>query len=165
MSERRRIGATLEDAVAVATADGGAVRLVFRTAGGETVEGLADLGAGPGVEAARGEATVLRLLRAARRRPPPELRGRAEEAARLLAAARGLRVRLEVRTRVRLHFTAWTEEGPLEVDDVKEVVEDAGGFLVRRLGGRLPVRLPRAQVLRRRTSRRTWLEITGIERA
>lgn len=165
MSDRRRIEAALEDAEAVEGPDACAVRLVFRSARGERIEGLADLGPEPGVASVRGEATVRRVLRAARRRAPATLRGRAEEAARRLREARGARLRLEVRARVRLRFTAWTEDGPLVVDDVDEVIEDASGFVVRRLAGRLPVRVPRAQVLRQRTSRETWLEITGIERA
>jgi hypothetical protein len=164
VSERRRIDAWLEDAVAVPTADGCAVKLVFRGRRGETLEGLADLGPAESVESTRGVATVLRLLRAARRRAPQRLLGAAEDAARRLAPARGLRVRLEVRARVRLRFTAWTEQGPLVVDDVQEVREDAAGFLVRRLDGRLPARIPRADVLRHHTSRETWLEITAIDR-
>ena len=38
-------------------------------------------------------------------------------------------------------------------------------YLILRLGGRFPVRLPREQVVRQRTESETWYEVMSIERA
>jgi hypothetical protein len=51
------------------------------------------------------------------------------------------------------------------VSDVAEVLEDESAYLILRLGGRFPVRLPRERVVRRRSESETWYEVTSIERA
>lgn len=164
MSKRRRIEARLEDAVAVSTPEGHGVRLVFRSDSGETLDAQAELGPERSLASAQGVACLRRLLRVARRQAPETLLGDPEQCARRLREVRGLRVRLEVRERVRVRFTAWTDAELRVIDDVQDVREDAQGFVIRRLDGRPPVRLPRQGVSRGRTTRYTWLEITGIER-
>ena len=77
-----------------------------------------------------------------------------------VSTRKGHGVRLEVRER----FSAWADAELRVIDDVQDVREDAQGFVIRRLDGRPPVRLPRQRVSRGRTTRYTWLEITGIER-
>ncbi len=51
------------------------------------------------------------------------------------------------------------------MSDVAEVLEDESAYLILRLGGRFPVRLPREQVVRQRTESETWYEVMSIERA
>ena len=79
--------------------------------------------------------------------------------------ALGTRVRLQVRPRFRVRFTFWTESGVESVSDVAEVLEDESAYLVLRLGGRFPLRLPREQVVRQRTEAESWYEVSSIERA
>ena len=69
-----------------------------------------------------------------------------------------------MRPRATVRFTVWTDDGVESVSDVLDVREDESSFLVHRLRGRLPVRVPREAVVRRETSRETWLEVTAIER-
>ena len=74
-------------------------------------------------------------------------------------------MRLEVRPRSRVRFTVWTESKVESVSDVAEVLEDESAYLILRLGGRFPVRLPREKVVRQRIESETWYEVTSIERA
>ena len=64
-----------------------------------------------------------------------------------------------------MRFTVWTESGVESVSDVAEVLEDESAYLILRLGGRLPLRLPRERVVRQRTESETWYEVMSIERA
>jgi hypothetical protein len=145
---------------------------VFRPEGSHRgigrIDDFACLDAALSVQSALGIGKVLRLLRAARIAPPRELECLGKDptrAAALLERALGTRVRLEVRTRSRVRFDVWTESGVESVSNVAEVLEDGSAFLVRRLGGRFPLRLPREQVVRQRTESETWYEVMSIERA
>jgi len=178
MAPRRRLIARLEEATATAPADLrnpesiAGVALVFRSEAGHTAIGRIDdfacLDATLSVESALGVGKLLRLLRAARIAPPPRvdsLWGDPGRAAALLERALGTRVRLEVRPRSRVRVTFWTESEVASVSDVAEVLEDESAYLILRLGGRFPVRLPRERVVRRRSESETWYEVTSIERA
>jgi len=174
----RRLLARLEEATATPPADPGnpesvsGIALVFHAEGGHhpvgRIDDFACLDAAFSVESALGIGKVLRLLRAARIAPPrsvDSLRGDPTRAAALLERALGTSVRLEVRSRFRVRFTVWTESGVESVSDVAEVLEDESAYLILRLGGRLPLRLPRERVVRQRTESETWYEVMSIERA
>lgn len=134
----------------------------------ERVDDYAHLGPAVSVVAVEGVGKVVRLLRAARLavpREPLDLLGRADDTAARLEKALGCNVRLEVRPRSRIRFTAWTESGVETVDDVAEVVEGESAYLVTRRNGGFPVRIEREAVVRRQTECERWLEIVGVERA
>lgn len=134
----------------------------------ESIEHFADLGPELSVEAVRGVGCVARVLRAARIALPGDplaLVGRVDEAAELLERAIGTPLRIGFKTRSRLRFLAWTENGLETVNDVAEVRELDDAFFVTRQGGRFPVRVDRASVVRQRTECERWYEILEIERA
>ncbi len=165
----RRLAAVFEEVEPIS--DPPALRLAFRPTGPrapeERVEDRADLDAALSLESAMGIGKVLRLLRAARLVAPRDasvLLGDPERAAALLSRALGTAVMLDVRTRATVRFTAWTDQGVESIPDVADVMEDASGFLVRRRGHRLPVRIPRDQVVRQQTRTERWLEVVSIER-
>ena len=171
MPPRRQIRARLVGAEPTRGTHRLGVTLRFRSESSrapvEHIEDFADLGPKQTLEAIVGLGRVLRLLRAARLVAPAEPRsllGQPEEVVELLDRALGTVVVLEVRPRSSVRFTVWTDQGVAWVDQVLDVVEDETAFLVRRQGGRLPIRVPRDQVVRRRTTRETWLEVTAIER-
>lgn len=172
MPPRRRVAATFSWASPRRSEAAVGVELGFAAPAGflddaEQLQDFADLGPQLCVPAVAGIGKVLRILRAARiaaPRDPLALLGREEEAASLLGRALGARVLLEVRPRSRLRFMAWTDAGVEVVDDVADVIEEPGVYLVVRRGGRPPVRIPRAAVVRRRTVRERWWEIVGVER-
>ena len=178
MASPRRLLVRLEEATATPAADPqnpesvSGVALVFRSEGGQRAVGRIDdfacLDDALSVESALGVGKVLRLLRAARIAAPPQansLKGDPNRAATLLERALGTRLRLEVRPRSRVRFTVWTESDVESVSDVAEVLEDESAYLVLRLGGRFPIRLPREKVVRQRTESETWYEVVSIERA
>ena len=178
MASPRRLLVRLEEATATPPASPGhpesvsGVALVFRPEVGNRAIGRIDdfacLDDTLSVESALGIGKVLRLLRAARIAAPPQvnsLKGDPNRAAALLERALGTRVRLEVRPRSRVRFTVWTESDVESVSDVAEVLEDESAYLILRLGGRFPVRLPREKVVRQRTESETWYEVMSIERA
>jgi hypothetical protein len=171
MPSLRRIAARLESATPGARDGGIGVELGFRPTSARQPESLrdwADLGPALTVPAVGGVSKVFRILRAARIATPREplwLVGRAEEAGALLARAIGAPLLLQVRPRSRLRFIAWTEAGVEAVSDVADVIEAPDAWLVLRRGGRMPVRIPRARVVRRQTECERWLEVVGVERS
>ncbi len=131
------------------------------------IEDFIDLGPELTLASAAGVAKLMRLLKSLRLASGPEPAhwlGRAAEAEARLAPRGGAAVVLMGRTRTRLRFTAWTEEGVETIEPVAEVVTTDDAFLVRRLGHGLPVRVPRASVTRQETTRDSWFEVHGIER-
>jgi hypothetical protein len=168
MSSLRRVAVTFEGATESAREGRVGVDLRFRTAREpEALRDWAELGPAFTVPAVAGLGKVLRILRAARIAAPREplaLVGRADAAAALLARAAGAPLVVELRPRSRLRFLAWTEAGVEAVDDVADVIEAADAFLVVRRGGRFPVRIPRASVVRRQTECERWFEVVGVER-
>jgi hypothetical protein len=134
----------------------------------DRVDEFADLGPELTLESSHGLATILRLLKAARLTAPRPLEswlGQPELAAERLDNARGGAFALEIVGRTRMRFTAWTEEDTVEISNVADVQSDAEAFLVRRVGHRMPVRIPREVVVRHETDHERWFEITTIERA
>ena len=172
MSVPRRITASLSHVRTVRDDAGCGVALQFAPSSRnardvESVDEFADLGPELTLSSSRGLATLLRVLRVARLsapRPPGSWLGEPELATRRLQAAIGRSFALEVVPRVRLKFTAWTEEDTVEVSNVADVQSDESGFLVRRVGHRIPIRVPRELVVRHETGRERWFQITAIER-
>jgi hypothetical protein len=136
--------------------------------GAERIDDFADLGPELSVPAVAGIGKVVRILRAARiaaPRDPMSLAGRMDLAVSLLEKARGREMRLEVRSRSRIRFAAWTESGVETLENVSEVIERDRELLVMRHGGRFPVRFDLDQVVRRVTETQRWFEVLGVERA
>ncbi|MDJ0785601.1 MAG: hypothetical protein QNK05_02265 [Myxococcota bacterium] len=145
--------------------------LTFRLLGSrapvDEVHDRLDLGPELTLESASSMARLLRLLRVARVATPRDARallGQPEEALRRTLRAVGVPLLLEVRPRSTLRLRIWTEEGVEEIDSVAEVVESKDAFVVRRLTGELPIRIPRERVVRHESRRERWYEVTGIER-
>ncbi len=133
--------------------------------GPEPLSDFIDLTAPLSLESARGLAQLKRLLRATRlaaRGPLERWLGDPEGAHAALASAVGRRVTLAAARRTCIRFTAWTEEGVHELDFVSDVLADAAGFAIRRVGV-LPVTFfPRESVLRHETSTLSWLEVVNV---
>lgn len=173
MAAPRRITAELSRALAVRDAEGCGVALEFLPTSRnarpvERVDAFADLGPGLTLASAHGIGTLLRVFRAARLavpRPPERWLDHPERAAEPLQGALGRAFALAVVPRTRIRFTAWTEDGTLEIGHVALVEQDPSAFLVRRIGHRPPVRVPRETVVRHETRNERWLQITDIERA
>jgi hypothetical protein len=170
--EVRRIGATFLSARAARSQDVRGVVLAFAPGASrldvDRIESFSATGPELTIPAVVGLGRVLRVLRAARVAAPREPRVLAGDEPRILSLlerARGAKVLLDVRRRSRLRFTAWTESGVETVDDVVDVAEAPDAWLVVPRGERLPVRFPRATVVRRSTRRERWYEILDIERA
>lgn len=168
----RRIQARFADAEAVQGETGVGVLLGFQPERSrivvDRIEDYADLGPALTVPAVDGLGKVLRILRAGRVAAPAEplvLVGGQERAAALLRRAVGTLMRLELRSRVRVRFTAWTDEGVEVIDDVADVREFDDAYYVLRRHGRFPVRFERSAVVRQRTKAHRWHEIVGLERA
>ncbi len=139
-----------------------------RTHWGERVEDFADLGSELTLASAAGLARLLRVARAGRvaaPKPAEQWLGAPEAAAERLSAALGTALLLEVVARTRLRVTLWTEEESIAFDDVADVEMDESALLLRRVGYRLPLRVPREHLVRHLAERRTWLQVVGIERA
>lgn len=168
MRSSRRILAILESALAVREGERCGVALAWRASVRREpalpILDFLDLRGGDHVEAALGLARLLRLLREARLATAGDWIGEPEAAVERLARAVGREFRLEVAPRSRVLFEAWTEDGALAVADVSEVEADETAFLVRRLGPHAPVRVARAQVVRRQTTLERWLEVRSVAR-
>jgi hypothetical protein len=168
MRPPRRILAVLERALAVRDGERCGLALAYRARLQREPElpivDYLDLRGGDHVEAALGLARLLRLLREARLATAGDWIGRPEAAAERLVRALGREFRLEVAPRSRLRFEAWTEDGRLAVEGVASVGADESAYLVRRLGPHAPVRVERAQVLRRQTQLECWLEVRAVAR-
>ena len=171
MAQARHFSARLGTPEAIRSADACGLLLVFepfgRRAPEHLIEDVLDLGPDLTLASAAGLAKLLRVLRAARRAaggPASHWLGRPEEAISALTPALGTPLTLEVVARSQLRFTAWLEEETLTVDQVVDVREDQSSLLIRRIGLRAPVRIPREQVVRHETSHHTWFEVLSVER-
>ncbi len=172
MRSRRSAIARFGESVPVSDAERIGIDLVFHLERSrlsvDRIDDFAQLGPGLCIEAVSGIGKVLRLLRAGRvaaPRNPRELVDQPDRAAALLSRARGTVVRLQLASRFRLRFLAWTERGIEVVDDVAEVREQEDAYVVLRHRGRFPIRFPREQIARTLTERLDWHEVLEIERA
>jgi len=133
----------------------------------EEITDFADLGPEHCVPSVRGLGKVVRILRAARLAPPEDplsMLGEVSQVAALLERAIGTVLRLEVRARTRMRFTAWTEEGVETIDGVADVLETPDALLVFMQRGRLPLRIPRERIVRHQLESERWYEVVRIER-
>jgi hypothetical protein len=134
--------------------------------GPDPLHDFLDLAAPLSLESARGLAQLTRLLRAARltaRGPVQRWLGDPAGAHAALAGALGRRLVLTAAPRSCVRFTAWTEEGVHELDFVADVLADASGFAVRRVGALPAAWFARDAVLRHETSTLSWLEVVNVE--
>lgn len=152
--------------------DGGRCGLAARFApqllrhGPQPLHDFLDMSAPLTLDSARGLAQLTRLLRAARlaaRGPVARWLGDPGAALVAASAAIGRKLVLRVAPRSCVRFSAWTEDGVHALDFVSDVIADAGGFSVRRVGLLPAAYFPRGSVFRHETSTRTWLEVIDIE--
>ncbi len=173
MAATRRITADLHRVEAIAHPNTCGVALSFLPTSRnareiDLVDVFAPLGPGLTLESTDGVGTVMRVARAGRvsaPKSPEEWIDQPEQAAQRLSAAIGRSFALDITPRLRLRFLAWTEDEPIELEHVLDVHEDDDAFFVRCVGARLPVRIPRANVVRHETRRETWYQVSWIERA
>jgi hypothetical protein len=173
MAAPRRITANLAEARPVREAETCGVALRFMPTSRNAkdvdwVDEFADLGPEMTLESSHGLGTLLRVMRVARiaaPRPAESFLGHPEQATQRLVAALGHPFALTIVPRSRIRFRAWTEEETVEIDHVVEVLSDETAFLVRRIGHRMPVRVPREGVVRHENLREAWFQIVDIERA
>jgi len=173
MAATRRITAELHRVEAVRSADRCGVVLTFLpTSRGardiDRIDVFAALGPGLTLASADGVGTMLRVARAARVSAPkaPEAWiDRPDRAAERLAPAVDRAFALDVVRRLRLRFVAWCEDDTIEIERVLDVREDEDAFHIRCVGAHVPIRIPRANVVRHETVREIWYQVTWIERA
>jgi len=113
-----------------------------------------------------GVGRLLRLLRAARLAAPTDpytLGLDLEEVVRWLERCRGALVVLHVRRRMQRELTVWTEQGVETIERVLDYAEDAETLVVRRLGGRSDLRIPRSGIVRYKASSSESFEVTSVE--
>ena len=172
MAEKRSVEATFTDVESVETPDGAGLALGFRPDNPrfevDRIEDYASLGPELCVPSVEGLGKVKRILRAARLATPGDphaLLGQPELAVSLLLRAVGTTLRLQLRPRTSISFTAWSDHGVQTIDRVAEVIESPEAYYVKRQGGRFPVRVPRDELIRHQTETRRWFEITDIERS
>lgn len=134
--------------------------------GPDPLHDFLDLSAPLSLASARGLAQLTRLLRATRlaaRGPVERWLGDPASAHAALASALGRRIVLTVAPRACVRFTAWTEDGVHELDFVADVLSDAAGFSIRRIGAQPAMYFARDGMLRHETSTQTWLEVVNVE--
>ena len=171
MPARRTISAVFTDSRPIESHEASGIVLGFRPeqARFETdrIESEAILGPDASVEAIAGLGKVIRILRAARIAVPADPMDWLGEQALVLERlerAIGTPLRLELRPRTRVRFTAWLEDRIQVIEDVADVVESPDSYYVRRQSGRFPVRVPRESVIRHRTESLRWFEILSIDK-
>jgi hypothetical protein len=134
--------------------------------GPDPLRDFIDLTAPLSLDSARGLAQVARLLRAARlaaRGPVERWLGDPAGARAALSSAIGRRIVLTAAPRSCVRFTVWTEDGVHSLDFVADVLSDAAGFVIRRVGALPAVFFPRNEVLRHETKAQSWLEVVNVE--
>lgn len=134
--------------------------------GVEPLHDFVDLAAPLSLASARGLAQLTRLLRATRlaaRGPVERWLGDAAGARKAIEPALGRRLVLTALPRACVRFTAWTERGVHELDFVADVLADAAGFSIRRVGTLPPAYFARDEMQRHETSTQRWLEVLNIE--
>jgi hypothetical protein len=133
----------------------------------DVLEDFAALGPEHCIPTVEGLGKVLRILRASRIAAPEDpavLIGDVDSAVELLERAVGTAMALELKPRTRLRFVVWTDERVEVIENVAEVIETPDTYMVHRRGGRFPVRVPRANVVRQVTEAERWYEIVSIDR-
>jgi len=150
-----------------ATVDGGRVRVTFSPVRGsaEIVDWL--------VFEPRGEPQTvnsvgrfIRILRAGRIRPPEDpyaLGAEPDRAADLLRRCAGTKLKLQLRQRIERTLSVWTEAGVDRFERVIDIEETPDALVVRRMGGRSALRIPRNSLVRFELTSDERLEVISIE--
>lgn len=113
-----------------------------------------------------GVGRVVRILRAARVRVPPDpYRYCADpaRAAELVHRCSGAVVHLRVARRIERILTLWTEEGVERIRGVLDFLEDADGLSVRRRQGQSVLFFSRKKLIRYEASAQESLEVVSVE--
>lgn len=119
--------------------------------------------------AVRGVGRLLRLLKAARIRPPErpyDLDENLDEAVRLVERCRGAEIGLLVRPRFERALTLWRETGVQRIERVVDFREDRESLSILtrgRRGGQTEQRIPRHELVRYVVSTSEVYEVAAVE--
>jgi len=147
--------------------DGAALRVRFTPVRGNPPE-LEDrirLGPQDDIAVVNGVGRFLRLLRAGRVQVPTDpyrLHDDPERALALLRRCQGTEVVLEVRRRLEMVVSVWTESGVEKISDVLDFHEEPTALAVRRRGSQSLLRIPRESVIRYESTTLSSLEIVSV---
>ena len=147
--------------------DGTLLRVRFTPVRGTPAE-LEDrirLGPQGDISVVNGVGRFLRLLRAGRIKAPSDpyaLHDDPERALALLRRCQGARVVLEVRKRIEMVISVWTESGVEKITDVLDFIEEPAALAVRRRGTQSLLRIPRESVIRYESKTLSSLEIVSV---
>ena len=150
-----------------AEAEGNLVVVRFAPrAGWPEIEDRIPLGPRGDPTAVHGVGRMLRILRTARVKLPPNpyrLDDDAERAAALVRRCRGTLVTLRVTRRVERELVVWTEAGVDRFRGVVDFEEDELGLWIRRRGGSLVLRIPRRTLIRFTSTARETAQVVGVD--
>ena len=113
----------------------------------------------------RGVGRFLRLLRAARLRPPKDpyhLYREPQRVGELALRCRGTEVELELRKRFERALSVWTEAGVERFAPVVDFHEEGDALVVRRRGRQTALRVPRHTLIRYEASTLESYEVVGV---
>lgn len=158
----------LVSVVSGAEVDGAGLIVRFSTTRGapQQIEDRIPLSPRGAMPAIYGVGRVVRILRAARMRIPPDpYRYCADpsRAAQLLQRCSGAVVHLRVARRIERVLTLWTEAGVERIRGVIDFFEEADGLSVRRRGGQSVLLFSRKSLIRYEASSQESLEVVSVE--
>ncbi|MEE9280046.1 MAG: hypothetical protein V3V67_07710 [Myxococcota bacterium] len=158
----------LVSVVSGAEVDGAGLIVRFNPTSGNPheIEDRIPLAPGGEMPTVYGVGRVVRILRAARIRVPPDpyrFCADPERAAELLRRCAGAVVHLHVARRIERVLTLWTEEGIERIRGVLDFFEDADGLSVRRRQGESVLFFSRKKLIRYEASSQESLEVVSVE--
>jgi hypothetical protein len=150
--------------------DGDQLVLRFRPRGGHPpeIEDRIALGEGGQLATVYGIGRLLRLMRAARKRPPADPYALAHDHPRALELVRrclGAEVQLHVHKRLRRVLTLWTESGIEQIHGLVDYRESPQGLSILRSGGRSTLQVSRHELIRFEASTEDDYVVIAVENA
>jgi hypothetical protein len=157
----------LEAAVVDARLDPGFLVVRFAPRSGRReIEDCIPLGPPGELDVVRGVGRLLRVLRAARLKPPNDpyaLGAQPQRAVELVQRCRGAVVLLRVAVRIERVLTVWTDEGVDHIGGIVDVEQNARGLSIRRRRSPREVRIPRRRLVRFATTTAESPEVLSVE--
>lgn len=162
---REPIARKLRCAVTGVEVDGTSLLIRFSALRGHPPEIVDRIRFGPerDVDVVQGVGRFLRVLRAARIRPPDDpYRLLPEQAAELVTRCFGSQVELSLRKRYERALTLWTESGVERFSEVVDFHEERDALVVRRRGGQSPLRVPRHTLIRYEAASAEFFDVVAV---